>query len=173
MRHGWRSLAALAGALVLALPAWSAAWSAARVESKVPGALEQEVMIKTYLLTLNDANLTGDYTVLHARLAKPFREQFSAERLKKIFKPFADKKIDYGIIAAKPPVASSESRIDNRGALILRGYFDTKPSRVIYELDFIPSEGEWKPIKVNVHVKPVKKDNDAAPNENPQEKEKN
>ena len=160
MRRGWRSLAALAGALLLALPAWNAAWSAARVENKVPSALEQEVMIKTYLLSLNDANMTGNYTVLQARLAKPFREQFNAERLKKVFKPFNDKKIDYGIIAAKPPVASSESKIDSRGALILRGYFDTKPSRVSYELDFIPSEGEWKPIKLNVHVNPVKKDND-------------
>ena len=154
MRRGWPFLAALTGALLLALPAWSAAWGAA-VENKVPSALVQEVLIKTYLLTLNDANITGDYSVLHAKLAKPFREQFSAERLKNIFKSFADKKIDYGIVAAKPPVAASESKIDNRGALILRGYFDTKPSRVNYELDFIPSEGEWKPIKLNVHITPV------------------
>ncbi len=157
MRRRLTVIAALAGALLLAVPALSASWAAARVESKVPSALIQEVLIKTYLLTLNDANITGDYTVLQARLAKPFREQFSAKRLKEVFKSFSEKKIDYGIIAAKPPIASSESRIDNRGALILRGYFDTKPSRVSYELDFIPSEGEWKPIKLNVHVKPVKK----------------
>jgi len=151
MRHRLKMVAALVGAALLALPAWGAA----RVENKVPSAAVQEVLIKTYLLTLNDANITGNYTVLHAKLAKPFREQFSAERLKKIFKSFSDKKIDYGIIATKPAIASSESKIDNRGALILRGYFDTKPSRVSYELDFVPSEGEWKPIKLNVHVKPA------------------
>jgi hypothetical protein len=151
MRRRLTVVAALVGAFLLAFPAWGAA----RVENKVPSALVQEVLIKTYLLTLNDANITGDYRVLHARLAKPFRDQFTAERLKDIFKSFSDKKIDYGIIAAKPPIATSESKIDNRGALILRGYFDTTPSRVIYELDFIPSEGEWKPIKLNVHVKPV------------------
>jgi hypothetical protein len=151
MRHRWQALAALVGAVMLALPAWGAA----RVESKVPSTFIQEVMIKTYLLTLNDANITGDYDVLHARLAKPFREQFDAARLKKIFKSFHDKKIDFGLIAAKTPVASAETKIDNRGALIMRGYFDTTPSRLLYELDFIPSEGEWKPIKINVHVKPV------------------
>lgn len=154
MRHRWQAAAALLGAVLLAFPAWGAA----RVENKVPSALIQEVLIKTYLLTLNDANITGDYRVLHARLAKPFREQFTTEKLKSIFKSFSDKHIDYGMIAAKPPVASGESKIDRRGALILRGYFDTRPSRVIYELDFIPSEGEWKPIKINVHVKPVRKD---------------
>jgi hypothetical protein len=153
MRHRWQALAALAGAVLLALPAWGAA----PVQNKVPSALIQEVMIKTYLLTLNDANITGDYGVLHARLAKPFREQFDAARLKKIFKPFHDKKIDFGVIAAKPPVASEKTKIDNRGALVMRGYFDTEPSRVLYEIDFIPSEGEWKPIKINVHIKPAKK----------------
>jgi hypothetical protein len=151
MRRRLKVVAALVGAVLSAFPAWGAA----RVENKVPSAAVQEVLIKTYLLTLNDANITGNYTVLHARLAKPFRDQFTAERLKGIFKSFSDKRIDYGVIAAKPPIASSESKIDNRGALILRGYFDTTPSRVIYELDFIPSEGEWKPIKLNVHVKPV------------------
>ncbi len=117
----------------------------------------QEVLIKTYLLSLNDANITGNYTVLQSRLARPFREQFDAARLKKVFRSFSDKKIDFGIIAGKTPIASSKSRIDKRGALILRGYFDTTPSRVSYELDFVPSEGEWKPIKLNVHVKPVDK----------------
>ena len=74
--------------------------AAARVENKVPSATVQEVLIKTTLLTLNDANITGDYGVLHARLAKPFREQFSAEKLKSIFQSFRDKHVDYGIIAA-------------------------------------------------------------------------
>lgn len=157
MRRQLKVVAALVGAFVLALPALNASRGAARVESKVPSALIQEVLIKTYLLTLNDANITGDYTVLQARLAKPFRDQFDAARLKKVFKSFTEKKIDYGIIAAKKPIASSDSKIDNRGALILRGYFDTKPSRISYELDFVPSEGEWKPIKINVHVKPVDK----------------
>ena len=140
--------AALCGALLLAVTA------PARAENKVPSPTYQEILIKTSLLTLNDANLTGNYDVLHAKLAKPFREQFSAEKLKQIFKPFADQKIDYGLIAAKPPVPTSEAVIDTRGALLLRGYFDTKPSRVIYDLAFLPSEGEWKPIRLNVNVKP-------------------
>jgi len=34
------------------------------------------VLIKVTLLTFNDANVTGNYTVLHAKLSKPFRDQF-------------------------------------------------------------------------------------------------
>jgi hypothetical protein len=142
-----RLVGAVIGALLLALPALA--------ENQIPNAVTQEILIKTSLLTLNDANLTGNYDVLHAKLAKPFREQYSPERLKQVFKSFADKHIDWGLIAAKPPVATAEAQIDSRGALILNGYFDTKPSRLYYELAFLPSEGEWKPIKLNVHVKPA------------------
>jgi len=57
---------------------FSAAPAAAQ---KVPEALEQEILIKGILMSFNDANITGNYAVFHARLAKPFRDQYSAERL--------------------------------------------------------------------------------------------
>lgn len=141
------SIAAITGTLFLA--------GVAQAAEKVPSPIEQEILIKTSLLTLNDANITNNYVVLHARLSKPFRTQFTPDQLKKAFKTFADQKADWGIIAAKPPVATEEAKIDDNGAPLLRGYFDTQPSRVYYDLDFVPSESEWKVIKLNVNVKPV------------------
>jgi hypothetical protein len=140
-------LAAIGGALLLAVPA--------QAEDKLPTAQSQEILIKTSLLTLNDADLTGNYVVLHAKLSKPFREQFTPDQLKNGFKALVDQKADWGLIATMPPVAS-EATIDERGWLVLRGYFDTKPSRVNYDLGFIPSEGQWKPIKLSVDLKPPK-----------------
>jgi len=141
-----RIVGIIAGIFLLAMPAQAA--------NPVPSPTMQEILIKTSLLSLNDANLTGDYAVFHDKLAKPFREQFTADQLKQAFKAFAEKKVDLSPIAAKPPVATSESKVDARGALLLRGYFDTRPSRVYYELDYYPSEGEWKPLRLNVDVKP-------------------
>lgn len=123
------------------------------LSAEVPSPFLQEILIKTTLLRLNDANLTGNYSVLHARLAKPFREQFTAEQLQRAFKSFNDEQIDYGPIAAKPPVPTADAQIDKRGALLLRGYFDTTPKRVYYQLDFLPSENAWKAIKLNVDIK--------------------
>jgi hypothetical protein len=131
--------------------------SAAIAEDRVPNAMEQEVLIKASLLTLNDANVTGNYTILHAKLSKPFRQQFSADRLKQSFREFADKKTDWEAIVAMPPVPTATSFIDKSGALILRGYFDAGARHVIYELDFIPSEGEWKASNLSVQVKPANK----------------
>jgi hypothetical protein len=117
----------------------------------LPTPMVEEVMVKTSLLTLNDANLTGNYTVMHAKMAKPFRDKFGADTLKQAFKAFAGQHID--VIAAKPIVATSDARLSSSGALMLRGYFDTTPSRLNYELDYAVSEGEWKLISIDVKVK--------------------
>jgi len=140
-----RLVAAVTAVLLLSSPAGA--------DDKIPSAMDQEVLIKVSLLTLNDANVTGNYSVLHAKLSKPFREQFSADKLKQSFKDFANKKIDWEAVAAMSPIPTKESQIDERGALVLRGYFDAGSKHVVYALDFIPSEGEWKPIKLNVNVK--------------------
>ncbi len=137
--------AAFIGALVFGAPA--------HADNTVPTPVVQEILIKTTLLTFNDANLTSNYDVLHAKLSKAWREKITPERLKAAFKGFADQKINFGLIAAMPPVKTSEAKIDERGALQLHGYFATKPSRVSYELYFLPSGGEWKPALIDVRVR--------------------
>jgi hypothetical protein len=138
---------ALFGALLLIVPA--------RADDKIPAPILQEILVKTSLLTFNDANLTGNYSVMHARLAKAFQEKITPERLKSEFKAFSDQKIDIGMISAMPPMVSKEALINAvRGSLELRGYFDTKPSRITYELDFLPSEGQWKLAFIDVRIRP-------------------
>ena len=55
--------------------------SLAQAQNKVPSERALEALVKTTLLTFNDANVTGNYAVFHAKLSKPFRQQFSPERL--------------------------------------------------------------------------------------------
>ena len=149
-----RRARALAGAIavifLLGMPAGAT--------ERIPSSAAQEVLIKTSLLTLNDAIVSGNYTVLHAKLARQFREQFGPDRLKEAFQIFADQKIDMAAIAAAPPVVTQDAQIDGRGALLLRGRFDVDRSRVSYELDFVPSEGEWKPITLTINFKTLNAD---------------
>jgi hypothetical protein len=93
-------LLVLAGVLVVAS---LTSFSPALAQLKIPSKTMQEVLIKTTLLTFNDANVTGNYAVLHAKGTKPFRDQFPPERLKEVFKAFVDNHIDFDIIAAKTP----------------------------------------------------------------------
>lgn len=144
----WKSCGCLCAALIILM--LTAAGAAAQ---KVPNPMLQEILIKVSLLTFNDANVTGNYTVLHAKLSKPFRDQYPPEKLKEVYKVFAQQHIDFDLIAARPPVPVEEAKVDDRGVLQLKGYFDTTPSRVNYDLGFIMSDGEWKLIRLNVNLK--------------------
>lgn len=155
MRGRRRGSIAIFGALVAATV--GAAWIVPAQAQKAPDTDRQEVLIKTTLLTFNDANVTENYSVLHAKLSKQFRDQFPPERLKEVFKPFVEQKIDIDLIAAKTPIPAKAADVDDRGVLSLSGHFDTKPSHVFYDLGYVMSDGEWKPIKINVNVRPPDK----------------
>ncbi|MBY0611081.1 MAG: hypothetical protein K2P80_02745 [Beijerinckiaceae bacterium] len=126
--------------------------SGAALAQAVPSALGQEILAKTTLMTFNDANITGNYNVLHAKLSKPFRDQFSPDKLKETFKEFAEKHIEIDAIVAQALVPSTETAIDGDGVMRMMGAFDTKPKNVKYRLSFIRSDGEWKPLGINVTI---------------------
>lgn len=126
--------------------------SAAQAQNKVPSERMLESLVKAALMSFNDANVTGNYAVFHARLSKPFRDQFSPERLKDTFREFSDKHIDIGVASAYAPAYTVPAAIDGDGKLQVRGFFPTEPARVNFELDFIPSDGEWKLIRIHVKL---------------------
>ena len=118
----------------------------------LPNPLVQEVLVKANLLSFADAVAADNFTVFHARLSKPFRDQFPPDRLRQTFKEFVEKRAAFEVIAAKPMVPSSEARIDNEGVLRLNGRFETTPKQVKYQLGFIRSEGDWKLSSINVQI---------------------
>ena len=142
-------IARLIGPFVLLLVAGAAQ---AQNMTKVPTERGLEVLVKTSLLSFNDANITGNYTVLHDKLSKPFRQEFPPERLKEAFKDFSEKNIDIELVAVLKPTYEPAPAIDSEGKLVVRGYFPTEPIRVNFNLAFIPSDGEWKLIRLNVKL---------------------
>jgi hypothetical protein len=142
-----RMIVRLAGVVALLLAA-----SAAQAQNKVPSERALEALVKTTLLSFNDANVTGNYSVFHAKLSKPFRDQFPVERLQRTFRDFNKKHIDFDIIAALKPTYDPPPRIDDNGKLLVKGHFPTEPLRLYFDLEFIPSDGEWKLISINVKV---------------------
>ena len=126
--------------------------SLAQAQNKVPSERGLEALVKATLLTFNDANVTGNYEVFHAKLSKPFREQFPVERLARRFQEFSKKHVDFDIIAALKPAYDPAPKVDDEGKLLVKGHFPTEPLRVNFDLAFIPSDGEWKLISINVKI---------------------
>jgi hypothetical protein len=137
---------------ILAVAALTLMASAAQAQNKVPSERALEALVKATLLTFNDANVTGNYEVFHAKLSKPFREQFPVERLARRFQEFNKKHIDFDIVAALEPAYDPAPKVDDGGKLLVKGHFPTEPLQVYFNLEFIPSDGEWKLISINVKV---------------------
>jgi hypothetical protein len=119
---------------------------------EMPSPFVQEVLVKSILVSLNDAVVSDNFTVFHARISKPFRDQFPPEKLRAIFKDLIDKHAVFDAVVAKPIVPDEDARIDEKGVLRLKGHFETTPKQVKYQLGFIPSDGQWKLSGVTIDI---------------------
>ena len=118
----------------------------------MPSPHVQEVLIKSILVTLNDAVASDNFTVLHAKISKPFRDQFPPDKLRAVFKDLVEKHAVFDAIVASPAFPDEDSKIDDKGVLRLKGRFDTAPKKVRYQLGFIPSDGQWKLSGITIDI---------------------
>ena len=78
----------------------------------------QEVLVKSTLVTLNDAVATENFAVFHAKLSKPFRDQFPPEKLQAVFRNLVDKHAVFDAIVAERMIPDEEAKIDEKGCLL-------------------------------------------------------
>jgi hypothetical protein len=65
-----------------AVMALGAAFSPTARALDMPSPFVQEVLIKSILVTLNDAVASDNFNVFHAKISKPFRDQFPPDKLR-------------------------------------------------------------------------------------------
>jgi hypothetical protein len=118
----------------------------------MPGPSAQEVLVKSILVTLNDAVAADNFTVLHAKISKPFRDQFPPEKLRAVFKDLIEKHAVFDAVVAQKMIPDEDAKIDDKGVLTLKGRFQTSPKQVKYQLGFIESEGAWKLSGVTIDI---------------------
>ena len=85
-----------------------------RAAQGMPSPFVQEVLVKSILVTLSDAVAADNFTVLHAKISKPFRDQFPPEKLREVFKDLVDKHAVFDAVVAKPIVPDDEAKIDEQ-----------------------------------------------------------
>jgi hypothetical protein len=118
----------------------------------MPSPAVQEVLVKSILVTLSDAVAADNFAVLHAKISKPFRDQFPPEKLRATFKDLIDKHAVFDAVVARPIISDEEARIDEKGVLRLKGHFETTPKQVKYQLGFIASDGQWKLSSITIDI---------------------
>jgi hypothetical protein len=128
---------------------------ASRPEVVMPDAEKIVLLVRTTLLTLNDALRTGNYTVLRDKGAPSFRDANSAARLGQIFSSLAASGVDLSVVSIMTPQLSEAPRLDQaQGTLNLKGYFPTKPTQIDFEVLYQSVGGHWQVF--GLAVQPVK-----------------
>jgi hypothetical protein len=109
------------------------------------------ILIRSTLLALDQANKTGNYTVLRD-LGAPGFQVNTAARLAEIFAKQRADNLDLSGVAAIDPQLSLLPQIDANGLMRMAGFFPSVPSQVNFELAFAPVNGQWRLFGISINI---------------------
>ena len=102
----------------------------------VPDDVQLLLMIKTTLIAFNQANITGNYTVLRDLAAPDFQMRNTPARLGEIFQSERSKNFDLSPVVLLQPELVRRPVIDQQGRLHIEGVFPSRPQMVHFVLVF-------------------------------------
>ncbi|WP_414643263.1 hypothetical protein [Bradyrhizobium sp.] len=103
------------------------------------------------MLALDQANKTGNYTVLRD-LGSPGFQVNTAARLSEIFAKQRNDNIDLSGVAVIDPQLSLLPQIEANGMMRMAGFFPSVPSQVNFELVYAPVNGQWRLFGIGVTI---------------------
>ncbi|HEY6632439.1 MAG TPA: hypothetical protein VIZ90_13380 [Rhizobiaceae bacterium] len=109
------------------------------------------ILVRSAILALDQANRTGNYTVLRD-LGAPGFQVNTAARLGEIFAKHRADGLDLGGIAVLEPELTLEPQIEPGGMLHLAGFFPSVPMQVDFELLYAPVDRQWRLFGISVNV---------------------
>ena len=108
------------------------------------------VLVRSTLLRLNDALLTGNYTVMRDLAAPSFAQANSAGRLYQIFANLSSQGVDLSAVAILAPQLPQTPAIDPNGRLRIAGYFPGQPVQINFEMLFEAVDRRWRIFALSV-----------------------
>ena len=107
------------------------------------------ILIRETLLALDQANKTGNYTVLRDLGSAEFQAN-SAARLAEIFTQQRRDNIDLSGVAVIEPQLTLLPQIEANGLMRMAGFFPSVPTQVNFELAYAPVGGRWRLFGLSV-----------------------
>jgi hypothetical protein len=127
-------------------------------QPSLPVSTEQALyLIRSTILTLNDANRSGNYTVLRDLAAPDFQARNTAADLSQSFSDLRRRNFDLYGAALLAPQLTAVPALDQRGFLRLAGLFPTRPQQINFDLLFQDVSNQWRlfGIAINTPDAPV------------------
>jgi cell division septation protein DedD len=109
------------------------------------------ILIRSTILALDQANKTGNYTVLRD-LGAPGFQTNTAARLAEIFASQRRDNLDLSGVAVIDPQLTILPQIEANGMMRMAGFFPSVPQQVNFEMLFSPVSGQWRLFGISVNV---------------------
>jgi len=120
-------------------------------QQPLPVSLEQTLyLIRSTLLTLNDANRSGNYTVLRDLAAPDFQARNTSADLAQSFSDLRRRNFDLFGAALVAPQLTAAPALDAEKRLHLTGYFATRPQQINFDLIFQVIGGQWRLFGISI-----------------------
>ena len=109
------------------------------------------ILIRSSLLALDQANKTGNYTVLRDLGAPQFQVN-TAAKLAEVFVKERQQSLDLSGVAVLDPQLTLLPQIESNGMMRLGGFFPSVPNQLNFELMYAPVNREWKLFGISISV---------------------
>jgi hypothetical protein len=125
----------------------------------VPDEEEIKSLTERTLLAWNKGVLKKDFTAFSKNeFASAVQDQLTPEKLLNNFKEAVDKGIDISsAVKEMEPEFKPEPSMSHVGdfeVLTVKGFYDTKPNRLNFQLKYVEDKDEWKLVGIDVVIKP-------------------
>ncbi len=107
-------------------------------------------LIRSTLLTLDDANRSGNYSVLRDLAAPGAQSRYNPADLAQIFSALRESHVGLSPVALSAPLLSAPPKLERDGELHLTGRFATQPRQINFDLLFQIVDGHWKWLGISV-----------------------
>lgn len=102
------------------------------------------LLVRTTLIALNQANFTGNYTVLHGLGTPHLQAEASPAQLGIAFTQLREQRLDLSRVLVIPPELTAPPNLTPDGRLRLTGVFRTSPVHIGFDMVFMPVAGIWR-----------------------------
>jgi hypothetical protein len=133
------------------IPPSAAAAKATPSAQNLPVPADQVLyLIRSALLTLNDANRSGNYSVMRDLAAPDFQARNTAADLAVIFADLRQRHVDLHAAGLLAPQLAAPPALASKGMLRLAGHFPTQPQQINFDLLFQSIGGEWRLFAITI-----------------------
>jgi hypothetical protein len=101
------------------------------------------ILVRSALIALDQANKSGNYTVLRD-LGAPAFQANTAARLGEIFAGLRHDSLDLSGVAALDPQLTLLPQIDAEGMMRMTGFFPSAPAQINFDLVYAPVNRQWR-----------------------------